>query len=137
MRQNLIFIVIIFISAIFDKFLHFIPYINSTTIYKNRRQISPAAESFSRFNINILNCYMLVPLRFVSLFLKPLPIQLSNNLRRVSGDDGVGATSLVATLAAPTMAFSPMVTPGRMVTPAPFQAFLQMRTSFTVRTSRS
>jgi len=33
---------------------------------------------------------MLVPLRFVSLFLKPLPIQLSNNLRRVSGDDGVG-----------------------------------------------
>ena len=52
--------------------------------------ISPAAESFSRFNINILNCYMLVLLRFVSLFLKPLPIQLSNNLRRVSGDDGVG-----------------------------------------------
>ena len=37
-------------------------------------------------------------------------------------------TSFVTTAAAPTIAFSPIVTPGKIVTPAPIQAFFFITT---------
>ena len=42
--------------------------------------------------------------------------------RRVAGDDGVGGTSRVTTLPAPTMACSPMTTLERIVAPDPIDA---------------
>ena len=40
----------------------------------------------------------------------------------------LGGTSRVTTLPAPTMASSPILTPGRMIVPPPIQTFLPMRT---------
>ena len=51
-----------------------------------------------------------------------------------------GATSLVTTAPAATTAFSPMVTPGRMMAPTPIQALRPMWTGLqrsTIRFSKS
>ncbi len=48
-----------------------------------------------------------------------------------------GATSLVTTAPVATTAFLPTVTPGRMVAPAPIQAFSQMWTGLQTRIWRS
>ena len=73
--------------------------------------------------------------RLFMLFPPYLPLQAYISIVRITlaglpTTTALSGTSLVTTLAAPTTAFSPIVTPDRIVAVAPIQAFFLMWTGF-------